>query len=46
MRFIEDVGLKKDIGQDMIPWSFKHLQVIIYIPNASFTHNIDCCSQN
>ena len=42
MKFIEGVGLKNDIGQDMA-WS---LEVIIYIPNASFTHNIDCCSQN
>ena len=30
----------------MIHLSFKLLEVIIYIPNASFTHNIDCCSQN
>ena len=48
MRFIEGVGLKKGYWSkyDMIHWSFKHLEVIIYIPNTSFTHNIDYCSQN
>ena len=48
MRFIEGVGLKKGYWSKygMNHWSFKHLEVTIYIPNASFTHNIDCCSQN